>query len=213
MKIYKIFFLTVLSVLFFSSQLLAAWCQGKPLPEQKSFWVFETSWKTRFADSNTRLSKDKFLLTGELGYIKNMTPNYSIGATLYGSGDDDAGNFGIKFRYRRWLTKTVSFDISPGILLAGSDNYQTVKYPGFVASTSIGVRDLIAFDLQFQAVRYNNSGIFYPYTNISAPLSNSGTQTGWYIGVRFGSYAAVISTVTALVIGAILVSSIDDQYY
>lgn len=207
MKIYKIIFLTVLSVLFFSNQLLAAWCQGKPLSEQKSFWVFETSWKTRIADSHTRLNKDKLLLTGELGYLKNITPNYSIGATLYGSGDDDAGNFGIKIRYRRWLTNTVSFDISPGILLAGSDNYQTVKYPGFVASASLGVQDLIAFELQFQAVRFKSSGIFYPNT-----VSFSRTQTGWYMGVRFGSYATVLTTITALAIGSLIANKTDVQF-
>ena len=167
--------------------------------------VFETSFKTRMAGSNIRSSKDGQLVSAELGFMKNITPSKSIGATFYVSGDDDGSLFGIRYRHRYWFEKEVSLEFSPGIILAGSDNYMTVKSPSVFGSVSINIRDLISLELHAQAIRYSNARLIYnPNTQTLDNYGKSGTQTSFYMGARFGSYAAIFTVFAAYAIGVII---------
>ena len=203
------------SLLFFFSMffilngsLLASWMQGKPLPEQNSFWLLETSWSTRLTGSNITPGKLGYLFTVESGYMKNKSPKKSIGGTLFLSGNDNGFTFGTKFRYRYWISKTITLDLSPGLILGGSDNFQTINFPGFIMSASYGVKDLIALDLQFQAIKFSGN----TYFNIETfePFQSSGTQTSWHIGARFGSYMTIVSSVLFV---AILFITVGNQSY
>ncbi len=191
--------ISIIILFLFSGNALAGWCQGKPLPEQKSFWVFETAVKKRLTNNQKYYDDNNFLLTFETGYMKNTSPKSSVGGTVYIGTDDDGSNFALRFRYRYWLDKQISIDLSPGLILSSS-NYR-IKKPSFLATASIGVKDLIAFDLHFEALRYQTN--YYHSTPIS------GAKTDWYMGVRLGSNAAVVSSAVVVVIGLIALSQLD----
>ena len=203
-KISRTIILSFVILFIFSGNIFAAWCQGKPLPEQKTFWVFETAIKKRLTNNQKFYNDNDFLLTFETGYMKNISPKTSVGGTMYLGADDDGSVFGLKFRYRYWLNRQVSIDLSPGLILSSSYNNMIIKKPSFLATASIGLKDLIAFDVQFQALKYQSN-----YYN-AAPTSR--TKTDLYMGVRLGSEAAVVGTAVVIVAGLIALSQTDMNF-
>jgi hypothetical protein len=174
-----------------------AFCRGKPLPEKRWFFLLESGWKWRVAESNIRADKKDWLFTADWGYMRNLNRKSSLGATLFVGADDDAGQFGIRPRYRVWLDRQVSLDLSPGIIFAGDDNHADLKFPGFVATASIGIGDRFAFSLQYQAIRFAPLPSMYPDR-----LPPPGTQSALYMGPTFGSWAAIAWPVVMMIIYA-----------
>jgi hypothetical protein len=83
-----------------------------------------------------------------------------------------------------------------GYICAGDDEYTHLKFPGFVATASIGIGDWFAFSLQYQAIRFDRLSDMYP----SEP--SSGTQSAFYTGPNFGSWAAIALPVVIVLIYA-----------
>jgi len=171
------------------------WCRGRPLADCGAFWVLETGWCLLQKESNVREEKKRFLFTADVGYMRNITANSAVGATAYVGADDDAGQFGLRLRYRRWLNRDVSLDVSPGILLTGEDNRVTPSFPGFVGTLTLGFADWAGITVLYQAIRYERSNFDYA-------IADSGTQKSLYIGARFGSYAAIVFPAILLAIYA-----------
>jgi len=194
------------------------WFRGKPLPDCKSFWVLETGWEHRIHDTNTRGNKDKFLFTSSLGHMRNLTEKYSLGGTLYLGADDDGSLFGVCARGRLWLNRITSIDLDLGPILAGGDNFIEVRTPGFIGRLSFGVGDLFALTAHYQAVRFEKLSYLSwdPVTGDPVEYySDKGVQSGWFIGVRFGSYAAMIFPliIIAILIGQSGEFSTGTSYY
>lgn len=180
------------------------WCRGKPPPDCRSFWVLESGWNLRQQGNNVRETKEDFLFVADFGYMRNVSSRSAIGGTAYVGADDDGALYGLRARYRFWLHRWFALDISPGILLAGQDNYMEPQFPGFVGSVSLGFGDWFALKTQFQAIKFKNLSYITwdPFPNDVEHFVSEGTQTAWYIGIQFGSYAAVAFPVVLLVIAA-----------
>lgn len=181
------------------------WYHGRPLPECRNFLLIETDWHMRFSDYNVRSDKADFLFSAELGFMHNFTTRSSLGLTLYGSGDDDAGQFGLRARYRFWINRIMSLDISPGVLFAGSDNYMNPQYPGFIGSIALGFNDILAISLLVQVISFENLGysVDLPYTEEDKFIFlEEGTQTSWYVGIRGGSLTAAVIPIVLTVLYA-----------
>ena len=204
--------ITIIFLITFSStqNIFATWCRGKQLPEQKDFWVFETGLKYEFASRNVRNGKGSALGSLEVGYMRNFSKNLSRGLSLYLSGDDDGSVFALKYRQRHWLSKDLSLEFSPGIILSATDNYINVKIPGYLASITYNLQDLFAFELQYQLLRYTSNR----YLNY---MTDTGTQTQsvLYGGIRFGSYAALasIGVSVVLITVALILFPPSDTYF
>lgn len=134
--------------------------------------------------------------------MRNITPVSAVGGTLYASGDDDASLFGIKARYRHWLSETGAIDIAPGILLAGSDNHGVLQFPGFVASITITHADWLGLTVQYQAISGTCWSPVWDELDLHADILD-GVQSSVYIGARFGSYLAIAMPVVLMIIVAI----------
>ena len=174
------------------------WFRGRPLPECKAFWVLESAWNFRQSGTSIREGKKEFLFTADIGYMKNITAKSGIGLTAHMGADDDAGQFGLRARYRLWFDRDVYLDISPGILIAGEDNHSHPKFPGFVGTAALGFGDWVALVFQYQMIRFEDlSYIDDAWIDHSVP---QGTQKTSYIGVRFGSYLAIALPVVLLLI-------------
>ena len=209
-------YLLLLSVLIFLvfPEIIQAGCafgRGKPQSECSGWIVINSAWLQRFAGNVESEYKSRFLLNGELGYMKNVSPSQAVGGSLYLSGDDDGSNFGFMARYKKFLNKTISYDFCAGILLAGDDNYIDKKFPGFVFQSAISVKDWIAIMLQAQFNRYDVNNYVYDI-NDSYWNRYSGTQSEFYLGLRFGSYAAFVVPVAVAVIVAATFNDFDVNY-
>ncbi len=161
--------------------------RGKPLESCRSFWVLESSFLGRSGDSDIRGKDGSYQIGFELGHMRNVSANTSVGGSLYG-GLNEEGVFGIKGRYRHWFGQKTSLDISPGILLVGSSNKAEMRFPGFVGSVTFNYGDWVGVTLQMQALKYEKHD--YLLHTI-----HTGTETDVYIGTRFGSYAALAWTI------------------
>ena len=160
-----------------------AFCRGKPLPEVRSWWVLETGFKLRAAGSNVPFDKGSWIITGDLGYMRNLSRRSAIGLTVYAGRDDDGGQLGLRPRYRYWLGRQVALDLSPGILIAGGNHSSDPRFPAFVATASVNVADWCAFTMQYQRIRFHSDESSYAGT-----LPTKGTQTAMYAGLTVGSY-------------------------
>ncbi|UCG61718.1 MAG: hypothetical protein JSV52_00055, partial [Candidatus Zixiibacteriota bacterium] len=124
-----------LLVLVFAVETISAgcgtFCRGKPLDSCQSFWVLESGFLARLGDSDVREKDGRASVFLELGHMKNITSNSAVGASVYCSGVG-GDLFGIKGRYRNWLSRKTSLDFSPGIILGGSYEKADLTFPGFV---------------------------------------------------------------------------------
>ena len=196
----------VLGVILLPMTLSAAFLQGKPLPETKSFWVYETAYKLKL---NPKPHEGKWLLTGELGYMRNINPRSAVGITLYGGFHDDGSSFAIRGRYRRWLDDRprISLDLSTGITFANQHNWAVSTSPGLVSSVTLNLSDLIAITMQHNIDRHNYARYYWN----SQAEDKSTTNNTTYLGIQLGSYAAIGSTVVVGVIAAIAAASISSM--
>jgi hypothetical protein len=193
-----------LLVLVFAAETASAgcgtFCRGKPLDSCELFWVLESGFLARIGESDIAETDSRGSLFFELGRMRNITSNSAVGGSIYGSalqGD----LFGIKGRYRRWLGRKTSLDISPGILLGGSFEDADFSFPGFVGSVTIHYADWAGVTLQFQTLKYQMQDELVQVTN-------NGTETDLYIGARLGSYAGLAYAAIAA-IGLALARNID----
>jgi hypothetical protein len=135
------------------------------------------------------------LATLEVGLMRNRTAGRALGASLlFGVGDQITENtgilIGIKPRLRTWLGRTMSVDMSPGLLYVAYGNANS----GTLALTA------------HAAVNVGDWGAMTGQTLV--PLSRGSGSPGWYVGGRLGSYAGVISAIVAPL--AVLVSFLID---
>lgn len=184
----------------------AAFGRGKPQSECAGWIVFNSAWLQRFAGSVGNEGKSRFLLNGDLGFMKNVSPSQALGASFYMSGDDDGSDLGVMARYKKFIDKKNGYDLCAGILLAGDDNYIKKNYPGFIFQASFTWRDWIGLMFQAQVIGYDKVNYYYYNENTPQWESYGGTQTEFFLGLRFGSYAALIIPVAVVTIIAIVVN-------
>lgn len=128
--------------------------------------------------------------------MRNFNAHTALGATLIVGADDDGSRIGIKPRYRRWLNRTTSFEVSPGILLSRGNNQFDAEFPGFTGHAGLNVGDWFALTGQMEVIR----------------LQTVGTDVAWYGGFKLGSYAAPIGSVVLLIVAAIAAASIETGF-
>lgn len=62
----------------------------------------------------------QYLITWELGWMKNLNEDYALGGTLLIEGNEHTKSIGLKPRLRRWLSPKLSIDFGIGFLAPGS---------------------------------------------------------------------------------------------
>ncbi len=159
--------------------------------------IFESGLRLRASESNVRAGKGDGLATFDFGFMRNLNPHTAMGGSFYISGDDDGSRFGLRYRYRRWLTSRSCIDLSPGILVAGADNYQDFRFPGLIASISVAAGGLISIDAYFEMYRYHSS--YYDFASREI-RDRKGTVRAFYLGGTGRSWMAFAMPVAVIVI-------------
>jgi len=128
----------------------------------------------------------------------NKKRTSAIGGSLHLSADDNDRQFGLGPRYRKWLTKRVALDLSPRLLIAGTDNAIDNHFPGFAFSAALAVDGWFSIDAYLYIVPYEKQNILGP----SNYETVKGTQTALYLGASGRAWGALIPS-AIIVIAAI----------
>jgi len=162
--------------------------RGKP--ECASFLVTELGVLYRMDEYPFSGMDWRVALTFDLGYMKTLSPKTAVGATGYALLHDDITRLGIRPRYRRWLSRDISIDISPGILLGGEDSNADYDPPGFVFGVTGNMGDLVALTLETEYSRYrvyNNIPPDFSYYHTSDWTIRGGAKLGSGLGLAGGA--------------------------
>jgi hypothetical protein len=170
--------------------------RGAPLSHTKSFLITECGVGlrlTRNAAQQYARNRDVHI-AWELGWMRNVNPRWAIGGTSYLSVDGDGSRFALKPRVRRWLSPTLSFDLSAGPVFSP---------PGLVAELALMKSDLVGITLTYQQTRLvrmdtSPGGVF---------AVTEGTGRVLSVGVRLGSYPGTAVGVALPVAAVIFVLS------
>jgi hypothetical protein len=178
---------------------------GRPLPECASFMITELG-LGRMTRSGAEQSS-RFVLTGDVGYMRNISPLSAVGASLHAATTNGGSSLGVKFRYRRWLKGAqsrpgrASVELGAGLMLFGHEkcwvpvndhdcaewgdceDYRAIAYPRPVVSASLNLGDIASLMLQIER----------------AGVEGAPAQVRSSASLRFGSYASLVSGVAGLV--------------
>jgi len=163
------------------------WCfRGRPRGTCSQFVLLEETIQWHFAGSGA----EDFLLTGTLGFMRNVGTSAAFGVAGFVDGDGETVAGGMTARYRRWLGQTSSLDLELGTLLF-TESYLAVPSP--VVGVKWGVSDLVGLTTRLEVRRYD-----------------WGTTVPLYLGAEARSWAALTTiplTVVGFFIGAAIALS------
>jgi len=176
--------------------------RGRPGDECHTFWITDFSYARRLNGLavEREVGGGRWLLTGEIGHMVNLTGRSAIGGTIYTAFDDRGSRLGLKVRGRRWLSQKVAADFGIGVILAGEDNSYEPSFPAFTGSIGLMTSD-VGVGVWVDAIPAN------PKQAISSePI---GTDVAVYAGVKGGGYVGLVGGVATLIAAAIAVSTIE----
>ena len=78
---------------------------------------------------------------GEVGYLRNLGPDYGLGFKFFMAGDDCGERTGFWLVGRRWINPQLNFEIAPVIALRGAEN-QT--FPAFSIQMALDIAGVVA---------------------------------------------------------------------
>jgi hypothetical protein len=181
--------------------------RGHPFPETRSFLITELSMMYRLDRYPYRAAGSRLDLTFDLGWMKNVGTRQAIGFSGYAMPSDQTTRLGIRARYRRWLSRGVSVDVSPGVILGGEDGAIEYNPPGFVLGTTLNAGDLIAVMVDAELARN------WEFAEQSPPFLTrvNHTDVTWRAGAKIGSGLGLLGSVAVvgLVIAALAIQGGD----
>ena len=162
--------------------------RGRPSPECHGFILTDFGLQWRLDDDPTAVGADPYHVSLDVGYAHNTSARDAFGGTIYLGAGTDHARVGVRGRYRRWLSRDVSVDVAPGILVIGSEDvgwdYQA---PGFMVTAGVGWKDLVGLTVEAEHSRYED---LVPAPGQPVKVSD----TAWRAGLKLGRAPGVIGT-------------------
>jgi len=155
--------------------------RGRPLAETRSFMITELGVLARIGDYPYIGDDSRMALSFDLGWMKNISERGAVGFSGYALVHPTT-RMGIRARYRRWLSRKTSIDISPGILLAGEDSGIEYDPPGFVLGATLNSGDLVALMVDAEYAR--NLDLVHDTPPF---MWEKRTNVTWRAGAKLGS--------------------------
>jgi len=172
---------------------------GGPLPQYRWFLVTEAGAAARLDNGVDLYEKSGVYLILNAGAMKNVSERFALGATLYGGGDDYRLRFGLKGRVRYWINRTTSFDVAPGIIVAGDDDWSGgATYPGFVAEASLTIDRWLSLTGEVESIDVEHQD-----GRVERDVST-------YAGIKVGGAAGIIVTMAGLLALAVTRAAVGD---
>jgi len=163
--------------------------RGRPLAETRSFMITEFGVLERIDDYRYLGGDTRIAISFDLGWMKNISERGAVGFSGYALVSDPTTRMGIRGRYRRWLSRKTSIDISPGVLLSGEDSGIEYDPPGFVLGATLNAGDLVALTVDAEYAR--NLDLVHD----TPPLQwEKRTDVAWRAGAKLGSGLGLLGT-------------------
>ncbi len=170
---------------------------AKPLPRCRSFLVTEAHVRYRLSGPEPGVYP-----TAELGWMVNGRGKHSYGFSVFGGQEItwEVTRAGLKGRYRRWLGKGMSLDLSAGLVF-------TSRGDGFLGADQAGVTvgggvnfGVLAVTAQFDYIPAEASGV---PPGLILPWREGPDTPAIYIGAALGSKPGAVVMAAAALIGAV----------
>ena len=141
--------------------------RGRPLPQCRAFWLTEFG-----------VSPFEPWFVWELGGMRNVGARSAVGGALYVRIDGGTA-YGVKPRFRRWLSPVVALDVAPGIIILAAAGNSA----GFAGHVGLSVGDLVGVTLQAETV---------------PPDFDGGKRVKWSGGGRLGAVPGTIAGIAGV---------------
>lgn len=169
--------------------------RGRPLPWKKGFPLIQGGLLYAIGDHDEDSSG---LATAEFGYMHNISPQSSLGATLSLVGDSDYIRLGFKPRFRKWLSPTISLDFGAGLFASIEQDMEEPNFDddvhsgtGFVGEISLSLGDWAAITTLAEVSQVANV-TFDDYLGRSV---DTGADTSVYLGVKVGGEPGIPASI------------------
>jgi hypothetical protein len=160
--------------------------RGRPLAETRSFMITEFGVVARIDDYPYSSGDSRIGISFDLGWMKNISAKRAVGFSGYALVADPTTRLGIRARYRRWLSRKTSIDVSPGVLLGGEDSGIEYDPPGFVLGATLN-SGLVALTVDAEYAK--NLDLVHD----TLPLQwEKRTDVAWRAGAKFGSGLGIL---------------------
>jgi len=180
--------------------------RGKPLPECRTFILTELGVYRRLDPDPTHAQDGPLSVSLDVGAAHNVSERVAVGLTGYLATGDSHARVGARLRLRRWLARRVALDVSPGLIVYGSeDGGYGYRAPGVIAGASLNAGDLVALGLEAEYSRYEPQ-FFYAPGLLNQPIHD----LSWRAGGRLGSALGVVGSLVVVGLGLYLVTALAD---
>lgn len=177
--------------------------RGHPYPETRSFLITELGLMYRLDRYPYSRFPSRTAVTFDLGWMKNVGTRHAVGFSGYAMPSDETTRLGIRGRYRRWLSPSLSVDISPGVILGGEDGGTNYDPPGAVLGVTLNTGDLFAVMIDTELARS------WEFASEDPPFTTrvNHTDLTWRAGAKIGSGLGFVGSLVLVgLVVAILVS-------
>ena len=179
--------------------------RGRPGPECRLYWITEVGFLTTIGSKNGLSGwNESERLAFDIGYMFNVSDRDAVGASFFWHTftDGDYSYWGLKPRYRRWLSDKVGLDLCFGV---GVWEYEfNRKATPLLAQVGVSFKDYFSLTLMYDRARWTES--------VPIPSSHevydgdTFTSSTVSVGMTAGSYTG-LAAAGVTIIAAIL--SID----
>jgi hypothetical protein len=143
----------------------------------------------------------------EAGTMVNR-PETAWGATVLATVGPELASWGVRPRYRLWLSGKTCLDVGAGVLLGGWSEDLDQSYPGFTGLVALRHgrgSDWVGVDLELQAIPTKQDYYYDPTSGEQVWDRRQFTDWGLYLSGRLGGRPALVATLFEfLVVGAVL---------
>ena len=187
--------------------------RGRPSPEQRGFSLLQVGYLRQLGTIHPE--QDRAVLVADAGRLWNVDARHSLGGTVMLAASSEFTRIGVKPRYRRWLSRTVSLDLAPGVFFSVPGDGNPEHAPiGFVGESSLTFGDWFAITGAVHVVGTKEFTYHYQEPTPSPPVPptvtvESGTRASAFVGAKVGGEAAVVGTLAMLALIGLMILTYD----
>lgn len=163
----------------------------RPLNQSRSFLLTEFTFGHRFGPGRIAgvwIANSGHVANWELGYMRNLSPRWSLGTTAFLQVDEDGGQFGIKPRVRYWLNRESSLDLAIGPIVTTFED-KAISNFGLTSHIGLNANSFWTFLLGMDVIHYKV--IDYRPPSSGRDLI-TGNRVGFYGALRVGGVPGAV---------------------
>lgn len=171
--------------------------RGRPAPECDWFLILQGGISGRVDHGSQANNYGNTAFMGDGGLMRNLGPHQAVGGNVFVTAGDHRTVVGFQARYRRWLSRKISLDFAPGVVVGSHENPYAMTHPGMAAQISMDRSDLVGVSTQLELmpVRDDRTG-------------EKSTETAVYAGAHVGSYGTLGAAAAVGIAGLLILAKI-----